>query len=219
MNIVSDEFFYEKLSDLMDKCIKYSSPVFSKFFDRKAQGLALEYFKARRNTVISFCFGGFPNSQRNVIGIFPSEIYEYFANDIEYFKNMFDISGLEIKFSGFRDISHRDVLGSILALGVKRENIGDIYVDKENCVCYVSCKKSICDFLLTNLEYVSRERVKIQEIPFSRMPEIISEYTVISDTVQSMRLDAVLSSALKISREKAKRLIELCDYLTKRVGL
>lgn len=209
MNMISDEYFFEKLSDMTDKCLKYSSPVFSKFLDRKAQRLALEYFNARSNFLINFCFGGFPNSQRNVVGIFPLEVYEYFAQDNEYFKTMFDISCFKIKFSGFRDICHRDVLGSILSLGIKRENIGDIYVDKENLSCYVSCKRSVADFLLTSLEYISRERVKVEEIPYTLMPEIVSEYIVITDTVSSMRLDSVLSVALKMSREKAKRLIDM----------
>ena len=46
----------------------------------------------------------------------------------------------------FKSISHRDYLGALLNLGIKREKIGDIIIHDNFCQVVVS--EDICDFII-----------------------------------------------------------------------
>ncbi len=111
-----------------------------------------------------------------------------------------------IRITANEKLSHRNVLGSVLGLGVERKSVGDIIIN-ENC-CDVILQRDIFNFVLNNLKSVGREKVKVHEILISEIfvPEKeVKERTI---TVASMRLDAVISSSLGISREKSSELIE-----------
>lgn len=115
--------------------------------------------------------------------------------------------------SKFNNLSHRDYLGAVLSLGIKRNKLGDLLV-KEDC-CYFPVSEDIADFILTNLKNIGRvscivniveDTIKIPNAEFKE--EII--------LIQSLRVDSVVSKLAKISRGKAQTLIEegkvLLDY-------
>ncbi|MEG2985898.1 MAG: YlmH/Sll1252 family protein, partial [Peptostreptococcaceae bacterium] len=62
----------------------------------------------------------------------------------------------------FKSISHKDYLGAILNLGIKREKIGDIIIHEKFCQLVVN--NDICDFIIMNLEKVSRNSVTAKEV-------------------------------------------------------
>lgn len=102
-----------------------------------------------------------------------------------------DVSGL----------THRDILGAVLGLGMKREMIGDIFVDDDRAV--LMCDSQVSDFVLYNLETVGRRKVDVsvcpQELAFSQEHKSELMRTVIA----SERLDAVVSAATGLSRNEA----------------
>ena len=113
-----------------------------------------------------------------------------------------------IKIEGnlkFKSISHKDYLGSLLSLGIKREKIGDIIIHENFCQVIVSF--DICDFILMNLEKVSNNNVKLKEI--SREDIIYSKpkYKDVSFTVTSSRIDCIISGLYNISRQESSKLI------------
>lgn len=103
-------------------------------------------------------------------------------------------------------LSHRSVLGSILGLGLSREKVGDLIV-QENC-CDVILQRELAEFVVNNLKYVGREKVSCRVVELSELLVPEKEGKEIFTTVASLRLDAVVSSALGVSREKASNLIE-----------
>lgn len=145
-------------------------------------------------------FGGYTDAERKILGIFP-QFYEN-ADFEEY-----PIKLLKIKGSGFCAFSHRDVLGSLMSLGIKREFLGDIVCVKDENTAFVFVHKSIFEFCLEGLERVARDSVKTSQVSFSDLPDIQKEFKLITDTVLSLRLDGVLCGCLKVSREKAEKLI------------
>ena len=100
--------------------------------------------------------------------------------------------------------SHRDFLGAVMSLEIKREMIGDILVGGKRTVIFVL---NTVAPLVEEISRVGRcgERVTrdfcIEDIPQRQFDEI-------SATVSSLRLDAVLSAALRLSREKTQELIK-----------
>ena len=113
------------------------------------------------------------------------------------------ISVLEFKHN---DISHPDILGALLNLGLDRNDIGDIYVGKDTCEFVVLNKDK--DFVKFNLQKIKNEGVKLEfkKDNLLKIPEL--EYINKSDFVSSLRLDNIVSEFINISRSKAKTLIK-----------
>ncbi len=110
---------------------------------------------------------------------------------------------LSVQGSGFRNLSHRDYLGSILGLGLERDVIGDIFVADEHSA-YLACKGEIEDFLADNLTHVSADTVRVTRTPMGFVPPVERKRQPIRDTVASARLDCVVAALTNLSREKAQ---------------
>ena len=108
----------------------------------------------------------------------------------------------------FGTLSHRDYLGALMGLGIRREWLGDILVDDEGAT--LICLKSIEPHMLT-LEQVGRWGVKAAPIPLSDVTPPARRVRAVSFTVQSARLDAVTAGLFRISRTAAAERIRIGD--------
>ena len=105
---------------------------------------------------------------------------------------------------------HRDLLGSILGLGIKRESIGDILIDaapaQQAYVCALEpAARLICQELTSAGRVSARaEMVQLADIPQELCAPQRESHTV---TVASLRADSVLAAMLHISRGQACDLI------------
>lgn len=202
----SENLLFERLDDLIRSARDNYTPGFTKFLDSSELVKAKEYVSGFKNDIICVCFGGFENAERCVVGLFPKSVYE-FSDKSELYK-IFGLECLHICGSGYRELSHRDFLGSILSLGVKRETVGEILVSDDKFSAYAVFLQPVGSYVLSELESVANDKVKCITVSHSQLPEIRHDFVPISATVASLRLDCVLAEALKTSREKAKRLID-----------
>lgn len=101
-------------------------------------------------------------------------------------------------------ISHRDVLGSLMGLGIKREMVGDILVNGNAAQFF--CHEAVCDYIEMNLQKTNRYRVKIKRGEISDIPKPKTE--TVSINVSSMRLDSVCAECFGLSRTKAAEAIK-----------
>ena len=113
--------------------------------------------------------------------------------------------------SGYEALSHRDWLGSLMALGIKRETLGDIcFFGGET---YVFAEPRAAEYIALELNKAGRAKVsgEICTLPEDFCPEIAFEN--ISTTVASPRLDGVVRALCNISRESAADLVTsgLCE--------
>lgn len=167
-------------------------------------------------------FGGYPAAERCMLFLFPS----YFADTLPYMTDdagnplapadaaallcaeEHALTALRINGSGYRTLSHRDYLGSLLALGIERCVIGDIAVlDDRSAVLFV--KNAMADFLTTALERIGSDKVTVRPLSDEdahNTPDT-RRWEQISDTVASPRLDGIVAAAANLSREKAKQLV------------
>ena len=113
------------------------------------------------------------------------------------------VSALRIKGSGYRVLSHRDYLGSILGLGLERDALGDIAVQNEQ-EAVIFCPQKLVPFLTESLEKVASDTVRCY--PY-RVDETFTDgrkYAPVNDTVASARLDCVVAALTNLSREAAQ---------------
>lgn len=145
---------------------------------------------------ISYTFdGGYASAERKIAIINPDFIKEQRA----------PICAVRIE-GDLSKLSHRDVLGSILGLGIKREKVGDIIVREKECD--VLLHQDVEGYILLNLIKIGNEKVKVYSIDINEIIEPEIKFEDIFSTVASVRFDSVVSSGFKISRSKAAEFIK-----------
>lgn len=174
------------------------APKLTDFLDPREQYIAKSLIGNHGSTQIAF-FGGREETERKRAIIYP----EYFQPE----EKDFQVSLFEIHYpEKFGNISHPQVLGSLMGLGLKRGKFGDIlFLDKR--VQFFAAKE-IGEYIRLNFHHVGKLSVSLEEIPLDCALPIQEEIEEISLTLSSFRLDNVLSSAGRISRSKAQQLIK-----------
>ncbi len=117
------------------------------------------------------------------------------------------VCAVEITSEGFATLEHKDYLGAILSLGIKRELLGDI-VPEEGCRAVAFLLKGAVNFVEENLLKAGREGVKAEPLELPEGYRIPREFEVLTDTVMSLRLDGIVKALCKVSREEAASLVE-----------
>lgn len=182
------------LARVLDKIaliLKNHETVVTDFFDPYQQNLISPVL---RLPGISFIWtGGYPAAERQRLVIGP----EYLdMQEVDNALVMLAVTG-NLKY---QNLAHRDFLGSILGLGIKREKIGDIIVNDNGCLVIVD--ESISGYIINNLTKVHRVSVVVKRTAFETL-ELPEEKTKeIRTTVSSLRIDAVAAAGYGVSRTK-----------------
>lgn len=115
------------------------------------------------------------------------------------------VVAVEVRGSGYRELSHRDYLGALLHLGVSRERVGDICALEPHRAVFF-CEPTLLAFFGENLERVASDKVTV--LPTSVPPEFDGgrKFEAVTDTVASPRADAVVAALCNLPRERAQAL-------------
>ncbi|WP_049691037.1 YlmH/Sll1252 family protein [Anaerococcus jeddahensis] len=104
------------------------------------------------------------------------------------------------------NITHPDVLGALLNLGLERNDIGDIYIGDGLCEFVILNKDK--DFVKFNLTKIKNERVSLDFKKDNILSKNKIEYIEKRGFISSLRLDNIVSEFVNLSRSKAKTLIK-----------
>jgi len=115
------------------------------------------------------------------------------------------LSGIKFAYRMADTLTHRDVLGSIMALGIERDTIGDILCTDGNS--FVVCIPEMNRYIIDNITKIGRIGVSATEISIDELPILQEVLETKTASVASLRLDAVLSVCFKLSRSKAAEAI------------
>ncbi len=181
------EGFKKKIeSDI--KRYETESVILLPFLD-EAKGYIVEEL-CNKYKVIYYKNGGIINSSKN----------RYLLTQYDYDDSYFKIKKYQIIYNKkYYEIKHKNVLGSLMSLGIKRETIGDIIINDNNDI-YFSCTEEISKFLEEEFNYCGNTPISLKEIDY----DITNNIKFIEKDlfVSSLRLDCVLSSVYNISRSK-----------------
>lgn len=187
-----------KIIDRISKALNEGGPTVTPFLDPSQREIA-QGIIGSIETVRTRSYGGHKDAERQRLVIYP----EY------YLPELIEIPIRAIEITGAFDEppGHRDVLGSIMSLGIEREQVGDILPTQTGCQVIVP--EELIEFYLTNLARVGRTSVTAEEIDFERLniePERVRE---VRTTVASLRLDALAAAGFGTSRSKMAREIKM----------
>lgn len=187
-----DKLLVRHILDVAERSKRSYRAQYSTFLDDRQ--LAMCEAALKSNKVENFTsLGGYDGAERQVLA--------FGLSDGEYSEPPF--SAVVFNYPTDRELSHRDFLGSLMALGIKREMLGDILVGNGRTAVFVINSALP---LVKEMTKVGSCGVKITEdFTEDDIPE--QEYDEIHSTVASLRLDAVVATAFRISRDKASDLI------------
>ena len=165
----------------------------------------------------AWIYGGYPTAERACLFLLPDYLPPLLSAPIEECPPE-ELSALieeeishwifpvRIKGSGYRELTHRDYLGSLLGLGLERDALGDIAVqDPHEAVVF--CSRTIGEFLLTGLDKVASDTVRCSPYTLDATFTDGRHYRPIHDTVASPRLDCVVAALTNLSREDAQGVV------------
>lgn len=224
-----DKLLIAQAEDLIARCGRQDIPVCSEFLDARQQSLLRRAFGEKQGDVTIAYFGGYEDADRVVMACLPYYMVDsggMGAMDSDAFESttMFETflsviratvpKNSQASAKG-RALIHGDYLGALMGLGVRRSVIGDILVREDGADIIVL--EDMAEYLKQNLGKAGRAYISTEIVP---LPELLipeKETTTFTDTVASLRLDAVLASAFRISRSRAaeeiKKGLVFVDYL------
>ena len=194
------KFLQSKISDRIRQASEDFYITNTEFLDLHEQTLARALLREAKD-VHGYFFGGYDDAERRILILSPVE-YGELSNEAQGAY----LQLLRVKIVRTpRHLTHRDYLGAVLGLGIERRMIGDILV-REDGADLIVCPE-ITPFLLQEYHSVGRADVTAMEEPLEKL--IVPEGRVkeFQDTVPSLRLDNLVSTAFKVSRSDAAKAI------------
>ncbi len=184
-----------RIRDAVRLCDNTAFPKFVGFL-RPEESSEAESLAKKLNCKYLF-FGGYDGAERTFFGTFP----DWCDDPNEYFP----ISALTFRFREADSLSHRDFLGTFMSLGITRESVGDILIEKGRAVAFFT--EELSRYIKEQVTKVGGAGVAVEE-GFSEPLPGMTGFKEISDTIASPRLDCVVASLAGCSRKTATELIE-----------
>lgn len=192
-----DQFLLSHIEDHFRRCEDRNVPTYTGFLDLRQQSLVFDY--CRSIGAQPHFLGGYEDAERRVCAFLPDYLDESSFEGIACVR-------VQTAAALPKPLMHRDYLGALMAMGIKRETIGDILVREDGADILVL--SDMRDFLLTHFEKAGRARFTAQPIGLCELIVPPVKTTTERDTVPSLRLDCVLSSAFRLSRGNAGAYID-----------
>ena len=181
--------------DITNAVQKQSCPKYSSFLDPASLYLVQSKLHFSADVEVHYS-GGYEQAERKIVCVYP-----------DWYNTEDDAPVAVIKAQGrmTESLTHSDYLGALMGLGIKRETIGDIVPSGDTG--FIFCKPEIAEYILGNFDKVGRYGV---QCTIANAGDIViphKEESLTQVPVASLRLDAVLSAAMNMSRSKSAEII------------
>ena len=145
-------------------------------------------------------FGGYDSAERQMIAFIPDALYYEFEYPIKCIH-------IVPKYPKFAEkLTHRDVLGALMNLGIERNRLGDILCLEDDY--YVFCDENIYSYIMSDLSKIRHTMVDLSEETNYRHLQANISLEEHYDMIASNRIDCIIAKAFHLSRSEAS------EYLT-----
>ena len=181
-----------KLVDVAEKAMKNQKFRLTAFLDPFGQEIAEVVAANFEGLAVSFN-GGYVGAERQR-AVFQHEDFRGTPS--------WEIAVVEAQWKdAFAHISHRDVLGAIMSLGIERELIGDIQIQQG--AARIVTAENMANFLLTNCVQFGAAHVACSLGELSALLPREERCKEIRATVASLRADSIAAAGFGMSRSRA----------------
>lgn len=186
MNEKKESFLYARIDDA---CRALYQPMYFGFFNLAEQAGLENYIRGQR--VAHVFHGGFPDCERKMLCLYP--------DDVDPDELIWPMGAL--RFSRDFPMDHRNVLGTLMSLGVTRESLGDISLsDNEVQVIF---KAHLASFLEREFVSVKGRTIKPAFFDYGGIRAYTRAFKEMNITVSSERIDSVIARIWGLSRQDA----------------
>lgn len=153
-------------------------------------------------------YGGTQEADRKILFFLPSylEEEELLAQE-ETGGGVISCLKIAVRGAHFtKEIGHRDCLGALMHLGIGRDQIGDILLEKDGSCAWVFVPGTMADHICRELVTVGRAHVDIEVTApdaCTARPVLVSR----SGSIASVRIDSLIAMVFHISRSAAQDLV------------
>lgn len=181
-----------RLHQQAERADRMDIPVPGRFVTGEERVMAVH--AAREARVAASFDGGWPDAERVQVCFHPA-----------WAEAEFTAVWVEIRWAAkFAHVEHRDLLGSLMALGMDRAFFGDLIAKEDRA--YLLALPEVAVRLPVEWDKAGNVPIKVtllDEPPLIEPPK----GDILRDTVASLRLDCILSSGMKTSRSRAAEII------------
>ena len=188
-----DRLLLAKLWDKITAGIRKNIPASTGFLSPREQEMARYLFGEADGL---YCFGGYADAERRMLVYLPEYLEESYLLTEDS-----PVACIRAKFYEADALSHRDFLGALMGAGISRETVGDICVSGGSCDFFTTA--DIAPYILQNLSGAGRTKLQLTQISLEEASIPEPAFSVIRDTVASVRLDSIISTGFRISRSLA----------------
>ena len=144
-------------------------------------------------------FGGYDGAERQMIAFIPDALcYEW-----DYPIKCIHIVPKYPKFA--EKLTHRDVLGALMNLGIERSRLGDILCLEDDY--YVFCDVDILPFIMLELNKIRHTMVDLTEETEYQHLQANIQFEERFDMIASNRIDCIIAKAFRLSRSESAQLL------------
>ncbi len=181
-----------RLRQNAERADRLDMPVPGRFVTGEERAMAVHAAKEAR--VAATFDGGWPDAERVQVCFHPAWA------EAEY-----TAVWVEIRWAAkFAHVEHRDLLGSLMALGMDRGFFGDLIAMEDHA--YLLALPEVAARLPVEWDKAGNVPIKVkllEDAPVIEPPK----GDMLRDTVASLRLDCILSAGMKTSRSRAAEII------------
>lgn len=189
--------FVERGLDWIDRASTKHQEVLTPFLNPREQYILTTLVNRGSQVIRMEKDGGYNHAERCRVCIYP----DYRFSDEDAFSLAY------LRISSQQSLEHREVLGSLLGLGIQRQMLGDILPKTDGADVILA--QEMKDYVRSTLTKVGRKGIIISEIAREQLwteQQLGMEQQAV---VSSLRLDAIVAAVCRISRAKAAALVRL----------
>ena len=192
-----DELFKNRVTEWANRSWNQGIYCFSHFLDLAQRSDFLSLLPSLPPVAWKL-FGGAEGCERQMLRFGDEAACGY---DAAFPIQCLKISPLSAKFA--EPLTHRDYLGSLMALGMERETMGDIVVRKDGA--FLFCEGRIAPYILEHFTQARHTSLSC-EIVDSLPDGTLFETKPMTVQLSSQRVDALVAHVFKLSRADAQAL-------------
>lgn len=193
--VQGDAVLLARVNEALQNARFRSRPSFVGFLDER-QALLASGAAARQRDVRFALEGGYEGAARVLFGAFPLFV--------EPERESFPLEAVTVCFRAGAQLSHRDLLGSLMSLGVERDVLGDLLLEDGRAVFFA--RSEMAPFFVDQLKKVGGEGVRVSAGAQMPLPGGAG-FAELSATIASARLDCVVAALCNCSRGVAAEMI------------
>ena len=194
----ADRILLARIYDRIQGAVRRNIPAATCFLTQREQALARQLLP----DVELVFFGGRREAERAVCCSLP----DYLEPDVWLFGDDGPICAVRAEFYAADALTHRDFLGALMGCGIKRETVGDLYVQAGRCDFLVT--REILPYVLQNLDAAGRTKLRLSPLAPEEISAPPPQVRLIRDTVAALRLDSILAAGFGLSRARAAQYVE-----------